>query len=373
MISVIVPVYNAGEYIEECIVSIQEQTLSDWELILVDNGSVDKSLALCEKRASEDSRIRVFHQEVNTGVSAARNYGMNEAKGEHITFVDADDRLKPDCLNVLSKLQRRHGADMVIGGFERWTNRENGRIKSGTDDRMDEEQDSKLALRIERGSPGQSAEDGGIGRAEQGFEKKERFPTGRDYSLPEYLEHCLLNGNTHCWGVLYEKELLDGLEFPEGMTIGEDVLFLMEAAFKAQLITVTDYSGYQYYINSQGAMEKPFTPSYMDQVLCWQRVRERITPIFPVLTVRVESILLVSVLLVVGKLAGLTPDERKKYQKEVKECQRLVKLYSGRKEIYSYLPAGYPLKVRLYRYLPGVYLLLYGRLRGNDMEKVVSF
>ena len=91
MISIIVPVYNAENYIEDCVNSILHQSFSDWELLLIDNGSEDNSLELCKKLANEEKRICVLHQEANGGVSAARNLGMARAKGNWITFIDADD------------------------------------------------------------------------------------------------------------------------------------------------------------------------------------------------------------------------------------------------------------------------------------------
>ena len=90
VISIIVPIYNAEEYLERCIESIKKQTYQKWELILVDDGSTDCSLQLCEKIALKDTRIRVIHIE-NLGVSMARNRGIEEAKGEYISFIDADD------------------------------------------------------------------------------------------------------------------------------------------------------------------------------------------------------------------------------------------------------------------------------------------
>ena len=90
MISVIVPVYNAGQYLEECIKSLLQQTFSDFELLLIDDGSDDESGVVCDRLARTDSRIRVFHK-TNEGVSSARNMGLEQACREWVTFVDADD------------------------------------------------------------------------------------------------------------------------------------------------------------------------------------------------------------------------------------------------------------------------------------------
>ena len=98
MVSIIVPVYNAQNSLERCLMSIIRQRYPQWELILVDDGSQDESLAICKRYSNMDSRIQVIHTD-NCGVSSARNTGMENAHGEYITFVDADDMIHPDFLS----------------------------------------------------------------------------------------------------------------------------------------------------------------------------------------------------------------------------------------------------------------------------------
>lgn len=95
LLSIIVPVYNVEQYLPRCIDSILEQTFQDFELILVDDGSKDKSGEICDEYAKKDNRIIVIHQE-NKGVNAARNAGLDIATGSYITFVDSDDWIQPD-------------------------------------------------------------------------------------------------------------------------------------------------------------------------------------------------------------------------------------------------------------------------------------
>ena len=89
MVSIIVPVYNTEKFLHRCIDSILAQTYTDFELLLIDDGSKDSSGAICDEYAVKDARVRVFHKE-NGGVSSARNLGLDNAKGEWITFVDSD-------------------------------------------------------------------------------------------------------------------------------------------------------------------------------------------------------------------------------------------------------------------------------------------
>ena len=100
-ISIIIPVYNAENYLRRCIDSVLSQSFTDFELILVDDGSKDKSPQICDEYASQDTRVRVIHK-ANGGVSAARNDGLDIAKGEYITFIDSDDWVERDYLSTLS-------------------------------------------------------------------------------------------------------------------------------------------------------------------------------------------------------------------------------------------------------------------------------
>ena len=116
VISIIVPVYNTEKYLPLCIESILSQNYSGFELLLVDDGSTDHSGAVCDKLAEKDSRIRVFHKE-NGGVSSARNLGMDHAKGEWVLFMDSDDEMIHNGLNIMiSKLSSN--IDLAIYGYE---------------------------------------------------------------------------------------------------------------------------------------------------------------------------------------------------------------------------------------------------------------
>lgn len=99
-VSVIVPVYNSEKYLRKCIESVLEQTMSSWELILVDDGSRDKSFEICQEYAKKHNKISAVHQE-NSGSSVTRNLGLRMASGKYIAFVDADDWIDTRMLEVL--------------------------------------------------------------------------------------------------------------------------------------------------------------------------------------------------------------------------------------------------------------------------------
>ena len=112
-ISVIIPVYRVERYLDACVSSVLAQTFGDFEIILVDDGSPDGCPALCDAWARKDPRIRVIHRE-NGGLSAARNTGIEAAKGQFLTFVDSDDLLEPDTLRRAWEAQRQYSADLVV-------------------------------------------------------------------------------------------------------------------------------------------------------------------------------------------------------------------------------------------------------------------
>ena len=117
-ISIIIPVYNTEKYLSLCIESILSQSFGDFELLLVDDGSIDNSGKICDEYAEKDSRIRVFHKE-NGGVSSARNLGLDNAKGEWVYFVDSDDELLPGGLQILAN-GINSDCDIVLGGYNKY-------------------------------------------------------------------------------------------------------------------------------------------------------------------------------------------------------------------------------------------------------------
>ncbi len=113
-ISIIIPVYNVEKYVGDCIKSVIKQSMTDIELILVDDGSLDESGKICDTYAAEDSRIRVIHKK-NGGVGAARNDGLKQASGDWVIFCDSDDWMEPNALQELVEAGEKSHADVVFG------------------------------------------------------------------------------------------------------------------------------------------------------------------------------------------------------------------------------------------------------------------
>lgn len=114
--SIVIPIYNAEKYIEECITSIKKQNYQQWELILVDDGSTDNSLTICEKIAKSEPRIKLYHKN-NEGVSLARNYGIKYITGDYLIFVDADDLVLPYWLDEYHKCIESYNPDICFQSF----------------------------------------------------------------------------------------------------------------------------------------------------------------------------------------------------------------------------------------------------------------
>jgi CDP-glycerol glycerophosphotransferase len=118
-VTVVLPVYNVEPYVGECLDSIAAQTFTDYEVVVVDDGSTDGSMAVVEERAARDHRIRVVHR-ANGGLGAARNTGVKHARGTFLTFVDSDDALPPRALEALVRSARASGSEIVVGGVRRF-------------------------------------------------------------------------------------------------------------------------------------------------------------------------------------------------------------------------------------------------------------
>ena len=185
-ISIIVPVYNVEKYLTRCIDSILNQTFTDFELILVDDGSTDKSGVICDKYSKIDSRIKVIHSK-NEGAAQARNYGLDIAKGKFIGFVDSDDYINRDMYQILYENINKYNCDICVCGHQSFQDK----VKVAFEDSKEEiiEFDNKLAL-------------------------KNYF---LDYEDSERVMYTII------WDKLYRRELFKNLRFPKGKFVKMDM------------------------------------------------------------------------------------------------------------------------------------------------------
>lgn len=330
LISVIVPVYNGQDYVINCIKSIEKQSYSPLEIVVINDGSTDQTQHTLEEyiSASKHSNIKLIQMD-DRGVSAARNAGIRESRGEFITFVDADDRLFPDTVSKLYDALISHDADVSGCYFTKWA----------------DENEWEQQLRT-------YAADTAMTFPEKCFNRR------------EYLSEQLLNGNSRCWSKLYRRSLFENTSFMEGLTIGEDMLFLVNLLPHVKKWVEIDYKGYGYFQNPKGAMYRPFTMQYLDQIRCWELARKHILE-FGLSTSdsqdasKMTRNLIMGIMLVVGKIAGLSKKERPAYKDVITDIHLQLRNEIKNKEAYKMLPFGYKLKISLFTACPSLYLWLY--------------
>lgn len=219
-VSVVIPVYKTEKYLAECIESVLAQTLEDFEMILVDDGSPDGSGAICDAYAKKDSRIRVFHKE-NGGVTSARRLGVERSRAEWITFVDSDDKLFPNALRDLTEAAEKHpDADLVEGIADRGfsSNRESWR---------------------------------------------ERKAEALEYATE--LASYRLFWSTGPWGKILRKSVInvsEAMNVPERFYFAEDFLMLVRFATKMRGALKINSLVYSYRKNEEGACRARRTAAY---------------------------------------------------------------------------------------------------------------
>ena len=225
LVSIIVPIYNAAQYLDQCITSIIEQTYKNLEIILVDDGSIDKSAEICQKFVTKDLRVKYLFQP-NKGVARARKNGTKHAAGEYVGFVDADDYIEPDMYKQLVDCCQNY--DLVISQWYRedleGTRCAFDKIAQGA---YTTQEDMKFVL--EHLVNVSSA--GGKVSLQSGF-------TG------------------YMWGKLFRKELAQLVfeNINENLSIGEDCDFTYRYFLKCQSVLVTDICGYHYRIHQSSAV-----------------------------------------------------------------------------------------------------------------------
>lgn len=351
-ISVIIPVYNAQAVIKRCVESIMAQDYEgELEIILVNDGSSDDSESICRKLAQSHSEQIMYITQPNRGVSSARNHGVKVSTGDLICFVDADDILAKDMLSSLESLIREKAADVSECDFFTFDDAKSLNIAEGKNTIADDE---KCAF---------DAENHTAAETEECAIKRVNECNTKTVQNTAYIEHLIYGRDTHVWGKLYKKELFNQMCFPEDMTIGEDILFLLKLPENAKL-AIADYKGYGYYVNPEGAMEKPFTPSYMDELYCWERVlgwmedntSKRL--IYDELLDRTASYTLIAAMLVIAKLSKtdisrIDADKMSCYEETCKNSLvSIMKKYPAAKKELDY---KYRIKIALYRCIPGLY------------------
>ena len=221
LISVIIPIYKAEKYLEKCVKSILSQTYANLEVILVDDGSPDKSGKICDELAKQDSRILVIHKE-NGGAATARNAGLDIMTGAYVAFADADDYMEPKYIEKLYKTLSKHQAQVSVCGFK--TVDENG--NPVTIDALHDE------------ASNQNKSDSDI-----------KLYNGNEIILQDLQGHW---EHVAPWGKLYEAKLFQGVRYPHWPAYEDEYVFI-QVFDKVERVAVGIEKLY-YYVQHTGSL-----------------------------------------------------------------------------------------------------------------------
>lgn len=256
-ISVIVPVYKVEPYIHKCIDSILGQTFSDFELILVDDGSPDSCGEICNRYAEKEERICVIHKE-NGGLSDARNAGMKVASGQYVIFIDSDDYIEDDMLEYLYSRLKAANADMATCGIY-----------------------EVYADRIEA----QQVETDFVCTGEAAF-------------------RCILRGYTirgEIWNKLIRRSCVEDLEFPKGK-LYEDIYYTVDMMQRIKTVAVGTQPKYYYLHRSDSITGKAYRPQLFDIIEGYTKNYHVVKKAFPDLEEEAECLWLWSRFIVLDKM-----------------------------------------------------------------------
>lgn len=222
LISVILPIYNISSYLDKCMASVLNQTYSNLEVIMVDDGSTDECPAICDSYKKRDSRIVVYHKS-NGGLSDARNYGIERANGVYITCIDPDDYVDLDYIEYLYMLVRKYDTKMAI--CQHRVHYDNGSLK-------------------ENGTVGDEVIDN----------KK---------CIERMLYHDVID--TSAWAKLYHRELFLNVKYPKGK-IFEDIATTYALMLQCDYIAVGYESKYNYIFHNNSIVNGKFKPNKLDLI-----------------------------------------------------------------------------------------------------------
>lgn len=303
LVSVIIPVYNMEKFVKTCVDSVLSQSYNNTEIILVNDGSTDNSLEICEEIAANNSKVVLLSQE-NQGVSVARNNGIKRARGEYVTFLDADDYLFADALRLLVDEALRHDADMTMGRLS----------------------------------------------------DTEVIPVGV-FEGEEFLVKALEDNPITYYScrILYRREFLKGLAFPIGYVCGEDSYFVFECALrKPKVATINDHI-YFCYPNPNSATRSAFTEKRYNDVCQLLSKKEELVskeypellPLFYHLKTKIQMMLLTNLCCAKGREFRKMEKDTLIRFRECKEYFRADLLYSNA-SLYKILSKNMYLPYKLY-------------------------
>lgn len=249
-VSIVIPVYNVEEYLKQCLNSVVSQTFTDWECIVIDDGSTDLSWKICDNFAKTDKRFTVIHQK-NQGVSKARNVGIETTKGDFIAFIDPDDYINEDYLSSMIHEQERTDAD-IVQAFVKSFFDDNTYIFPSAYSRF---MNSMLNIVLSIGC------------------NKDIFPLNSKSQVIDNLP----NLSSNCWGRMFKSVIWKRLYFPDGVPVAEDTFTVLEAICNSETICKADNALYYYRVRKSSLSHKKLSSEEYDiTIKAWSKSCNRI-------------------------------------------------------------------------------------------------
>lgn len=280
-ISIIVPVYNVEKYLEKCVKSIINQTYTNLEILLINDGSTDNSLEICKKLIKIDDRIKIFDIK-NSGVSFARNFGVENSTGKYIVFVDSDDYVSKNMVELLYYALKKEDADFSVGKVEHiyeLTEREESDLNFDCVDTL--VWDSKCALR-------------------------EFLNTKRTSFFPV--------------AKMFKKDLLENFKFNLNYKLAEDALFLTEILLESnRKVVFVDYTIY-FYLHRQNSATTTINSNVFDTIKVYSEILPNIEEKYPKLKSEILNRRYWSYFTVLDKIIF----DKEKYKNEIKDIRKVI-------------------------------------------------
>lgn len=302
MISIIVPIYNMEKYIDRCVESLINQTYSDIEIILVDDGSKDASGERCDYYAEKDTRIKVIHQK-NRGISGARNRGIECAAGEWLLFVDSDDYVEPRFVECLYREAMSAEVDIAMCNYVCRT--QEGRITA------------RNSYSFVPGIPFLSNMDALL------LFENEKYGTFFDV----------------VWNKIYRKSLFIDVRFPEGISLVEDISILPDLYYKAKKISVLSDKLYNY-VYREGSLSNGTYNKEEDYRLRRPMLEQRLEKY---IAWDIKELILLHCIHMYSFIAQYSDGK----EKRLKEIQRIVRRVFFKGNYKTYVPAKQKVKFLL--------------------------
>lgn len=239
LVSVIVPIYNVEQYLDECLSSIVSQTYRNIEIILIDDKSPDDCASICEHWRQKDPRIIVIHHEQNKGLAGARNTGLDICNGEYVTFVDSDDCISKNMIEILVRTSQESSADIVVCSAQQVN-------------------ENNTTVLQELPIPDMF------------------YPDNK--ALKEFL-YCTGKIHDSAWGKLYKTSIFQNppiVRFPEGL-ISEDFYVNAIAFYKSNMVQTISQQLYQYRMRDGSICHSDFSPHTYDRRLIGEMIQKELT------------------------------------------------------------------------------------------------